>query len=41
MNFNQRHTSISHKEDLQTGKPLDASEFALRLDHIRNSKGNK
>lgn len=29
------HTVISPREDLREGKPLDASEFAVHLDHVR------
>jgi len=30
---------ITPREDLRDGKPLDASEFAVHLDHVRDKKG--
>ncbi len=30
---------IKPREDLTEGKPLDASEFALHLDHVRDGRG--
>ena len=29
------------REDLREGKPLDASEFAVHLDQVRDRRGNK
>jgi hypothetical protein len=29
---------VAPREDLREGKPLDASEFAVHLDHIRLNK---
>jgi len=29
---------VTPREDLRTGKPLDASEFAVHLDHVRDGK---
>ena len=30
---------IKPREDLREGKPLDASEFAVHLDHVRDGRG--
>ena len=29
---------ITPREDLREGKPLDASEFAVHLDHVRDGR---
>jgi len=29
---------VTPREDLRSGKPLDASEFAVHLDHVRDGK---
>ena len=29
---------VKPREDLREGKPLDASEFAVHLDHVRDSR---
>lgn len=30
------HTLVTPREDLRSGRPLDASEFAVHLDHVRD-----
>ena len=30
---------IKPREDLREGRPLDASEFAVHLDHVRDGRG--
>jgi len=32
---------VSPREDLREGKPLDASEFAVHLDHVRDGRANE
>lgn len=32
------HTLVNPREDLREGKPLDASEFAVHLDHVRDGR---
>ncbi len=29
---------VEPREDLREGRPLDASEFAVRLDHVRDGR---
>ena len=29
---------VTPREDLRDGKPLDASEFAIHLDHVRDGR---
>lgn len=41
MNLKPWHTIISPREDLREGKPLDASEFAVNLDHVRSGKAGE
>jgi hypothetical protein len=41
MNLKPWHTIISPREDLREGKPLDASEFAVHLDHVRSGKAGE
>jgi predicted AAA+ superfamily ATPase len=31
---------VTSREDLRDGRPLDASEFAVHLDHIRTGRDN-
>jgi uncharacterized protein DUF499 len=35
------HTVVSPREDLRDGKPLDASEFAVHLDQVRDGRAPK
>jgi hypothetical protein len=30
---------VKPREDLREGRPLDASEFAVHLDHVRDGRG--
>ena len=30
---------VTPREDLREGQPLDASEFAVHLDHVRDGRG--
>ncbi|HNG99037.1 MAG TPA: DUF499 domain-containing protein [Leptospiraceae bacterium] len=41
MNLKPWHTIISPREDLREGRPLDASEFAVHLDHVRDGVAGK
>ena len=35
------YTVIQPREDLREGKPLDASEFAVHLDQVRDGRAPK
>lgn len=34
------HQVITPREDLRENRPLDASEFAVHLDHIRDNRAH-
>ncbi|MCI0388707.1 MAG: DUF499 domain-containing protein [Acidobacteria bacterium] len=41
MSLKPWHTVVSPREDLRDGKPLDASEFAVHLDQVRDGRARK
>jgi len=41
MSIKPWYNLITPREDLREGKPLDAAEFAVHLDHIRDNKANE
>ena len=32
------HKAVTPRQDLREGKPLDAAEFAVHLDHVRDHR---